>query len=188
MQDPIRKIVLSRYASRVLTAHPEWRAELADAAPFARAGMAAALAGAAGGDEAALMRRLRELRQRVVLRVMARDLCGRANLDEVCGTMSDLAETCISCALDWMNAAPDQEKTFLAVIGRYMIWDYLEGRPVCYGRFAAGSIYSNTVTRENWDEAVREAVAQVVENSPYQGAKSSERRPPKPPPQVRNER
>ena len=79
-------------------------------------------------------------------------------------------------------------KTFLAVIGRYMIWDYLEGRPVCYGRFAAGSIYSNTVTRENWDEAVREAVAQVVENSPYQGAKSSERRPPKPPPQVRNER
>ncbi len=66
--------------------------------------MAAALAGRAEDDEAALKRRLRELRNRVVLRVMARDLAGRASLDEVCTTMSTLAEAEIAAALRWLGA------------------------------------------------------------------------------------
>ena len=41
-------------------------------------------------------RALRELRNRVLLRVMARDLSGRADLEEVCATMSDLAEVALS--------------------------------------------------------------------------------------------
>jgi len=100
MPDPIRKISDSRYAAQLLAARPELAAELASPAPFTRAEMAAALAGAAGEDEAALMRRLRSLRQRVLLRVMARDLCGLAGLEEVCGTMSDLAELSIAAALE----------------------------------------------------------------------------------------
>jgi glutamate-ammonia-ligase adenylyltransferase len=66
--------------------------------------MADALEGAGEDDEAALQRRLRRLRQRVLLRVMARDLDGGASLAEVCETMSDLAELQIAAALDWTRA------------------------------------------------------------------------------------
>jgi glutamate-ammonia-ligase adenylyltransferase len=93
--EPIEEIRVSRFAQRVLGAHPALAAELADPAPFTRAEMLNALAD--GGDD--LKRRLRLLRNRVLLRVMARDLSGRADLDEVCGTMSDLAEVCIAKAL-----------------------------------------------------------------------------------------
>src|SRR5688572_13764450 len=96
MSDPIRKIGLSRFAQRLLGARPELAGELADPAPFTRAEMQNALAGA--GDDS-LARALRELRNRVLLRVMARDLAGRADLDEVCGTMTDLAEVSIQKAL-----------------------------------------------------------------------------------------
>ncbi len=104
MPEPIQELSLSRYAARVLQARPELAGELADPAPFTRAGMALALEGSAGDDETALKRRLRELRQRVLLRVMARDLSGRAGLDEVCAAMSDLAELEISAALQWTGA------------------------------------------------------------------------------------
>jgi glutamate-ammonia-ligase adenylyltransferase len=100
MPEPIQEISLSRYAMARLAARPEWRAELADPAPFSRAEMAQALAGAAQEDEPGLKRRLRELRNRVVLRLMARDLSGRAELAEVCATMSDLAELEIAAALE----------------------------------------------------------------------------------------
>ncbi len=104
MSDPIGKIALSRYAEHALRAHPELAAELVAPAPFARAEMAAALQGSPRDDEAALKRRLRHLRTRVLLRVMARDLSGRADLTEVCGAMSDLAELLIAAALDWTGA------------------------------------------------------------------------------------
>jgi [glutamine synthetase] adenylyltransferase / [glutamine synthetase]-adenylyl-L-tyrosine phosphorylase len=107
MSDSIRKLADSRYASRLLEAHPELGGELSLPAAFTRAEMAAALEGAAADDEAALMRRLRRLRNRVLLRVMARDLCGLADLDEVCGTMSELAELSIAAAL--------QEKELIVV-------------------------------------------------------------------------
>jgi [glutamine synthetase] adenylyltransferase / [glutamine synthetase]-adenylyl-L-tyrosine phosphorylase len=99
MSDSIRKISDSRYAAQLVAARPELAAELASPEPFTREQMAAALAGAGGDGEAALMRRLRSLRQRVLLRVMARDLGGRASLEEVCGTMTDLAELSIAAAL-----------------------------------------------------------------------------------------
>jgi glutamate-ammonia-ligase adenylyltransferase len=117
MSDLIREVSDSRYAVRLLAARPELASELADPAPFTRAEMAAALEGAqqekgrekGQDDEAALMRRLRRLRQRVLLRVMARDLGGRASLEEVCGTMSDLAELSIAAAL------PDPELIVVAM-------------------------------------------------------------------------
>ena len=90
--ETLRKIGLSRFAQRLLGARPQLAAELSDPAPFTRADMMNALP-AAGDDE--LRRALRNLRNRVLLRVMARDLTGRATLDEVCGTMTDLAEVAI---------------------------------------------------------------------------------------------
>ena len=94
--ESLQKILLSRFAQRVLEAHPALAAELADPAPFGRAEMMNALP-ARGDDE--LKRALRTLRNRVLLRVMARDLSGRASLEEVCGTMTDLAEVAIERVL-----------------------------------------------------------------------------------------
>src|SRR6266850_3944734 len=104
MSEPIEEIASSRYAARLLAARPELAGELADPAAFARDEMARALEGAQHDDEVSLKRRFRQLRQRVVLRVMARDLSRRASLDEVCGAMSDLAELEISTALRWLGA------------------------------------------------------------------------------------
>jgi [glutamine synthetase] adenylyltransferase / [glutamine synthetase]-adenylyl-L-tyrosine phosphorylase len=109
MPEPIKEIALSRYAARLLGAHPELAAELADPAPFPRADMDAALEGLAGEDER--MRGLRRLRSRVLLRVMARDLSDRASLHEVCATISDLAEVCVTRCLSWLGE-PD-----LVVVG-----------------------------------------------------------------------
>jgi len=94
----------SRYARHALEAQPALAAELVAPQPFTRAQMDAALDGAQGDDEPALKRRLRRLRRRVLLRVMARDLSGAADLAEVCGTMSDLAEASIAAALAWAEA------------------------------------------------------------------------------------
>src|SRR5690349_197734 len=103
MPDLIQKLGLSRYAVQQLEARPAWRAELADPAPFPPEEMRAALDGARAMDEPAFKRALRELRQRVLLRTMARDLSGRADLAEVCDQMSTLAELEIQAALDWIG-------------------------------------------------------------------------------------
>ncbi len=105
MRDAVRsRLEASRYAVALLTRRPELAGELDDPAPFSRAEIDAALAGAAADDEDALKRRLRQLRQRVLLRVMARDLSGRADLAEVCGTMSVLADAAIAIAQTWSEA------------------------------------------------------------------------------------
>jgi glutamate-ammonia-ligase adenylyltransferase len=110
--DPIEEISRSRYARRLLAARPELAAELAAAdSPFARAAMQGELAAAGEDDFAALQARLRRLRQRVLLRVMARDLAGRAALAEVCETMSDLAECSIAACLRFARCEE------LAVVG-----------------------------------------------------------------------
>ena len=111
MPDPIRKIALSRYAVERLAADSSLAPEVdltgAARAPFSAAEMARALEGARGDDEAALKRRLRRLRQRVLLRTMARDLAGGVDdpvrLAEVCETTSELAEQAIRAALDWLG-------------------------------------------------------------------------------------
>src|SRR5258706_3089990 len=107
MPDPIRKIALSRYAVQRLAAHPEFAAEVnlehAAGQPFSGVAIRNALAGSGEDDEDALKRRLRRLRQRVLLREMARDLENAADLAEVCGTMSELAEASIGAALEWLR-------------------------------------------------------------------------------------
>jgi glutamate-ammonia-ligase adenylyltransferase len=107
MPDPIRKIALSRWAAERLAAEPALAAEVelerAAREAFTAAEMNRALEGMHADDEAALKRRLRKLRQRVLLRTMARDLAGRAGLAEVCGAMSALAEAEIRAALDWLR-------------------------------------------------------------------------------------
>jgi glutamate-ammonia-ligase adenylyltransferase len=99
-----KTLALSRYAGQLLDARPELAAELTQPTPFARDAIRQALAAAPREEEAALKRRLRRLRQRVLLRIMARDLSGLADLAEVCGTMSDLADESIAAALDWVDA------------------------------------------------------------------------------------
>ncbi|HEV8094272.1 MAG TPA: bifunctional [glutamate--ammonia ligase]-adenylyl-L-tyrosine phosphorylase/[glutamate--ammonia-ligase] adenylyltransferase, partial [Burkholderiales bacterium] len=101
MPDLIRKTALSRYASKLLAARPELGSELTAAQGFSVEEIDVALAGALEDDEDAIKRRLRRLRQRVLLRVMSRDLDGAADLGEVCETMSALADASIGCALGW---------------------------------------------------------------------------------------
>jgi [glutamine synthetase] adenylyltransferase / [glutamine synthetase]-adenylyl-L-tyrosine phosphorylase len=104
MLQPIDLPSLSRFAARALAARPELAAELADPRAFTRAEMLEALEAAPREDEAALKQRLRRLRERVFLRVMARDLVAQAPLEEICGAMSDLAELAIAAALASLGA------------------------------------------------------------------------------------
>ena len=96
----------SRYALRLAQAQPAlFEAALAAIdQPFDAAAMRAYLAEQADGDEEALKRRLRRLRQQVMLRVLLRDLSGRAPLAEVVASMSDLAELCLGHALRQLSA------------------------------------------------------------------------------------
>ena len=66
------------------------------ATPFGADEMRARLAAADATDDASLMRALRDLRKRVMLRLIARDLGGLATLDEVMATMTALAEIAIA--------------------------------------------------------------------------------------------
>ncbi|MDA0226046.1 MAG: bifunctional [glutamate--ammonia ligase]-adenylyl-L-tyrosine phosphorylase/[glutamate--ammonia-ligase] adenylyltransferase, partial [Proteobacteria bacterium] len=95
-------LALSRYANSLLLAHPECAPDAAaDAGPVTPEFLAAALDGAADDDEPGLKTRLRRLRQRVLLRTMARDLSGAASLAEVCGAMTALAEASLRVTQDW---------------------------------------------------------------------------------------
>ncbi|HUQ75090.1 MAG TPA: bifunctional [glutamate--ammonia ligase]-adenylyl-L-tyrosine phosphorylase/[glutamate--ammonia-ligase] adenylyltransferase [Burkholderiales bacterium] len=111
MSQAIDPAWVSRFAARRLAARPALAAEFSSPVAFTRLEMERALDGAAMDDEAAFKRRLRNLRERVLLREMSRDLAGVASLDEVCGAMSDLAEISIATALAWLKA------TELIVVG-----------------------------------------------------------------------
>ena len=91
-----RTLRLSQYAARAVAARPALAAELEahGEAPFTRAEMSSALARA--GDP--LPRRLRRLRERVMVRLAHRDLNGMAPLAEVFATMTALADECIRAA------------------------------------------------------------------------------------------
>ena len=103
MPEPIQETALSRYAARLLAARPELAAQIVSPRPFGRHEMARALTAPAGESEAQFKRRLRRLRQEVLLRVMARDLAGRAGLDEVCAAMSDLAELALEACVKFLG-------------------------------------------------------------------------------------
>jgi len=91
-----RTLKLSQFVARAVAARPALAAELEahGHSPFTREAMRAALA---PGDEP-LGRRLRRLRERVMVRLAHRDLNGLAPLDEVLATMTGLADECIAAA------------------------------------------------------------------------------------------
>ena len=97
-----RAAAYSRWLAARLNARPElagWIEATADA-PLSRAEMSDFLAtGIAGEDD--LKRQLRRLRERVFARVMTRDLGGKADLDEVTGTLTALAEVAVGTTLDF---------------------------------------------------------------------------------------
>jgi glutamate-ammonia-ligase adenylyltransferase len=99
-------LAYSRYAERALTREPglrEWLAVAADRAFDWRAAQAdVATAQAAGG--AALAVALRVLRRRVFLHTLARDLTGRATLDEVVRAMSALADLALRASVQCHSA------------------------------------------------------------------------------------
>jgi glutamate-ammonia-ligase adenylyltransferase len=97
----LRAPAASRYAQRLAQARPElFQAALAAIGQvFEAEAMRAFLAAQPAGDEAELKRALRQLRQQVMLRVLLRDLSGRAPLAEVVASMSDLAELSLGYAL-----------------------------------------------------------------------------------------
>jgi len=89
---------LSRYARRLLDAEPQLLTGADAETPLDRAAMLARL-GAEPADDATLMRDLRQLRKQVMLRLIARDLGGLADLDEVVTTISALAEIAVERAV-----------------------------------------------------------------------------------------
>ncbi|HKQ24589.1 MAG TPA: bifunctional [glutamate--ammonia ligase]-adenylyl-L-tyrosine phosphorylase/[glutamate--ammonia-ligase] adenylyltransferase [Burkholderiales bacterium] len=89
---------LSRYARHLLSANPALAIEAAADSPFAPDEMRARLSGADFGDEDALKAGLRRLRQAVMVRLITRDLGGRADLAEVVATATALAEETVRAA------------------------------------------------------------------------------------------
>jgi glutamate-ammonia-ligase adenylyltransferase len=89
----------SRYARRLIEAEPELATDARCERPFDSDEMGAFLASMSVQDEAALRRALRMLRKRVMLRLIARDISGRADLGEVVATATSLAQTAISAAV-----------------------------------------------------------------------------------------
>ncbi len=96
--DPVaRALAWSRFAQRLAASREGLREELEQAVgrPFDRDAMLAFLEQARADDEDGLKAALRGLRARVMLRILARDLAGLADLAEVTATMTALAETAI---------------------------------------------------------------------------------------------
>ena len=89
---------LSRYALRLLNAEPDLLTAADVVVPLDRAAMLSRL-GAGHADDSALMRDLRVLRKHVMLRLIARDLGGLADLEEVVTTISTLAEIAVERAV-----------------------------------------------------------------------------------------
>ena len=100
-------IEYSRFAQRLLTARPELESELEAQDPWTRAAMRDFIAAQPQETEPQMHAALRQLRQRVMLRLLARDLRRKADLAEVCATTTTLAEVTVGAALDWL--APRME-------------------------------------------------------------------------------
>ncbi|WP_250450349.1 bifunctional [glutamate--ammonia ligase]-adenylyl-L-tyrosine phosphorylase/[glutamate--ammonia-ligase] adenylyltransferase [Caballeronia sp. ATUFL_M2_KS44] len=132
----LRSSGYSNYASRAYAARPELASYVAQWArtPVTREWIEARLdelcarCGESGAlDEAALKTALRRLRTEVFCTVMERDLSGAADVAEVTGAMTDLAEVTIQRALAVLSAdmetlfgeprGPDGERLTLGVVG-----------------------------------------------------------------------
>jgi len=102
--DPSRRAAqFSRYARRALERDPGLLSSADIGMPFTAEAMRAALSAITPADEPTLWRVLRVLRERVMLRVIARDLSGQAGLEEVIATMTALAEVTITFAADYLE-------------------------------------------------------------------------------------
>jgi len=108
LPNPLR---FSRFAERLVAARPELLGELnrASRSQWTGGSMRTFLRARKIADESALRAALRQLRQRVILRVLARDLGGLAELEEVCATMTALAEVSIDAALELLDPAAAAE-------------------------------------------------------------------------------
>lgn len=95
----------SRYLQRLLSARPGVLKTTEVAQPFTAEDMRAELAAAAIIDDVTLGRALRRLRQRIMARLIVRDLGGFADLDEVVGTVTQLAEIAIRTAVAQLHDA-----------------------------------------------------------------------------------
>ena len=99
-----RALAWSRYAQRTIAAVPSLVSELASTldSPFDWAGAERELSVLAAGDDVhALAIGLRQLRRRVFLHTMSRDLTARADLREVVGAITRLAESAIAAAVSF---------------------------------------------------------------------------------------
>jgi glutamate-ammonia-ligase adenylyltransferase len=88
----------SRYIATVIDAEPRLALEADLARPFSPDAMRAFLGADEFPNNAALHARLRALRKRVMLCLIARDLGGAADLAEVVATTTALADEAIACA------------------------------------------------------------------------------------------
>jgi [glutamine synthetase] adenylyltransferase / [glutamine synthetase]-adenylyl-L-tyrosine phosphorylase len=88
----------SRYLCRLLEAEPALMSDSRIGQPFSAAEMRGLLDSLPVTDDATLAHALRSLRKRVMLRLIARDIGGLADLDEVVATVTALAETAITTA------------------------------------------------------------------------------------------
>jgi glutamate-ammonia-ligase adenylyltransferase len=98
-----RALSLSRYASAMLGAHPDWATAVRRslASPVSREEirrLVSTARSASAGDE--FFAALRNARQQVMLRLLTRDLAGLADLDEVLQGATCLAESAIELALE----------------------------------------------------------------------------------------
>ncbi len=93
----------SRYLGRLLSANPAVIKPAQLETPYAAAGMQVELDAAGITDDVSLGRALRRLRQRVMARLIVRDLSGRAALDEVVTTVTALAEITIRTAVSRLH-------------------------------------------------------------------------------------
>ena len=93
----------SRYVRMVLEAEPQLASDSNCGQPFSAGEMESFLAAHPASDEAALQRALRMLRKRVMLRLIARDIGGHADLAEVVATATTLAEITLSAALSHLD-------------------------------------------------------------------------------------
>src|SRR5215831_9473037 len=101
--DLAEAIEFSSFAGRLIAAHPELAIAERDLdRPFEWNDPDLGLADAA--DAAALNVALRRLRQRLLLKTLLRDLTGRAELQEVCSTVTRLAEVTLRTALEAHHA------------------------------------------------------------------------------------
>jgi [glutamine synthetase] adenylyltransferase / [glutamine synthetase]-adenylyl-L-tyrosine phosphorylase len=118
---------LSRYARRSLESQPALTQTLDPTRAFTAQAMRSIIRSAEPADEASLMKALRDLRKRVLVTLIVRDLAGWADLSEVTATMTALADVALDEACTRIEAwvasqygipmAPDGSSQRLMVVG-----------------------------------------------------------------------